>query len=222
MIVPEEQVCPLCCYGDAIAYHQDKTRLYLNCRVCDLVFVPPAQHLSAVDEKACYDLHNNQADDPGYRRFLDRLFSPMCERLTPGASGLDIGCGPGPTLSGMFEDMGHAVALYDPFYAPDTSVLSARYDFITLSEVIEHMATPGSDMDNLWSCLKPGGWLGIMTKRVHDLEAFRGWHYITDPTHISYFSEETFRWMTARWTAMGHAANLTVVGSDVVLIEKGH
>ena len=81
MIDPEKQSCPLCDGAKIVPYHRDKVRDYLNCRTCDLVFVPPAQHLSAADEKAHYDLHDNQLGDPGYRRFLDRLFTPLNQRL---------------------------------------------------------------------------------------------------------------------------------------------
>ena len=58
--------CPLCGRTSIVPYHRDKARDYLNCRTCNLVFVPPAQHISASDEKACYDLHDNQPGDPGW------------------------------------------------------------------------------------------------------------------------------------------------------------
>ena len=185
------------------------------------MFVPCAQHLSAEREKAAYDLHDNQPDDPAYRRFLARLFTPLNQRLAANSQGLDFGCGPGPALAKMFEQAGHSVALYDPYYAPDESVLSARYDFITLSEVVEHMAEPGKELDGLWAALASGGWLGIMTKRVRDQEAFRTWHYITDPTHIGYFSQATFQWLCERWSSMGTPATMIIPGNDVVLVGKG-
>ncbi len=220
MAEPENHSCPLCGGTDVVAYHRDVVRDYLNCRTCDLVFVPPGQHLTAADEMARYDRHDNRPDDPRYRRFLDRLFTPLNQRLARNSRGLDFGCGPGPTLSKMFEDAGHSVALYDPYYAPDKSVLSARYDFITLSEVAEHLAEPGPELDALWAGLAPGGWLGIMTKRVRDQAAFSTWHYITDPTHIGYFSETTFQWLAGRWSSTGRPATLVIAGDDVVLIEK--
>ena len=212
--------CPLCNHDDTIAYHQDKVRPYLNCQNCDLVFVPPVHHLRAVEEKAYYDLHDNQLYDPAYRHFLDRLFSPLNQRLNPESCGLDVGCGPGPALAKMLEEAGHTVALYDPFYAPDKSVLSRDYDFITLSEVVEHMARPGKELKYLWTCLNPGGWLAIMTKRVRNQDAFKTWHYITDPTHISYYSETTFHWLTRHLSAPAAPATLTIIGNDVVLIQK--
>ena len=230
-----ENTCPLCGGGETAPYHRDKARDYWCCHICGLVFVPPGQHLSAEAEKACYDQHDNRPDDPAYRRFLDRLFTPLNQRLAPNSRGLDFGCGPGPTLSVMFEEAGHRVALYDPFYAPDKSVLAAgsgqpdqpdQYDFITLSEVAEHLAQPGKELDHLWSLLAPGGWLGIMTKRVaspptiKSLKAFTSWHYINDPTHICFFADATFRWLANRWSATGAPATLTIAGNDVVLLQK--
>ncbi|MFP6742599.1 MAG: class I SAM-dependent methyltransferase [Alphaproteobacteria bacterium] len=215
MTSSEQSACPLCGNTSIDPYHRDNVREYLFCRICQLVFVPPGQHLSAADEKACYDRHDNRPDDPRYRRFLDRLFAPLSQRLAPRAKGLDFGCGPGPTLSVMFEEAGHPMALYDPFYAPDRAVLPGPYDFITLSEVAEHLAAPGKELDNLWAALAPGGRLGIMTKRVRDPAAFKSWHYINDPTHVCFFSEATFRWLADRWSA-----TLDVVGDDVVLLEK--
>ena len=187
--------CPLCAAEDAPHFHRDARRDYHRCRRCDLVFVPPAFRLSAAEERAVYDQHQNSPHDPGYRRFLSRLHAPLCERLAPGARGLDFGAGPGPTLSVMFEEAGHPMAIYDPFYAPEASVLKAEYDFITASEVVEHLFAPGETLARLAAMLRPGGWLGLMTKRAGDHEAFARWHYILDPTHVAFFSEASFRWL---------------------------
>ncbi|MDA1100365.1 MAG: class I SAM-dependent methyltransferase [Proteobacteria bacterium] len=221
MMEAEAHICPLCSGASIVPYHSGQTRDYVHCRTCDLVFVPAAQHFPGKAQKTYYDLHDNRPDDPGYRRFLDRLFAPLVRRLAPNAQGLDFGCGPGPALSKMFEAEGHSVALFDPYYAPDISVLSASYDFITLSEVAEHLAQPGKELDGLWASLLPGGWLGIMTKRVRSQQAFKTWHYITDPTHIGFFSEATFHWLVGRWSALGTPATLVIAGDDVVLIRKG-
>lgn len=207
--------CPLCHAVASLAYHHDARREYRQCRVCALVFVPPAQRLGSEEERAVYDQHQNSPADPGYRRFLGRLFEPLRERLGPGAAGLDFGAGPGPTLSVMFEEAGHPMAIYDPFYAPDASVFARDYDFITATEVVEHLFAPGAELERLASRLRPGGWLGLMTKRVTSQEAFRRWHYILDPTHVCFFSEDTFRWL-------GEQLRMTVTFSaaDVVLLRK--
>ncbi|WP_163560390.1 class I SAM-dependent methyltransferase [Halomonas sp. NO4] len=209
------QTCPLCASSDCLPYHRDARREYHQCRCCDLVFVPPEYHLSPAAEKAEYDKHENHPDDPGYRRFLSRLVTPLRERLAPGARGLDFGAGPGPTLSVMFAESGHPMALYDPFYAPDDRVLNGTYDFITATEVVEHLHAPGRELTRLAALLVPGGWLGIVTKRVRSREAFAGWHYIQDPTHVGFFSEATFRWLADRLEM-----RLELPAADVALLQK--
>lgn len=208
-------VCPLCAVLGAEFFHRDKRREYRRCGVCRLVFVPQRYFLSAAEEKACYDLHQNDPQDVDYRRFLGQLFNPLIARLPPGAGGLDFGSGPGPTLSVMLAEAGFPTAIYDPFYAPDESVWSRTYGFITASEVVEHLHRPKPDLERLWHVLKPGGWLGIMTKRVRDAEPFSDWHYKNDPTHVAFFAEETFVWLAAHWSS-----RLEIAGPDVVLLQK--
>ncbi len=207
--------CPLCDGGRTENYFLDRRRPYLRCAICALVFVPPSYHLDREAEKAEYDLHDNRVDDPGYRRFLSRLAEPLLQRLPPASSGLDFGCGPGPALAAVLAGAGHSVALYDLFYFPDPRVLNARYDFICATEVVEHLHRPGAELDRLWQCLRPGGWLGVMTKLLRSREAFAGWHYKNDATHVCFFSEATWRW----W-ADARGATLERVGADVMLLRK--
>ena len=179
--------CPLCSLREIFDFHKDRSREYLRCKTCQLIFVPREYHLSPPDEKAEYDLHENSPDDPGYRKFLGRLYEPMNDRIAAESSGLDFGSGPGPTLSIMFEEAGHNVAIYDPFYSPDKTPLTRQYDFVTASEVVEHFRNPAKDLQRIWSCIKPGGLLGIMTKLALDQASFSNWHYKNDPTHVSFF-----------------------------------
>lgn len=209
------QACPLCQTRDAEAYFEDSRRRYLQCGTCDLVFVPPVYHLSSDAEKRRYDQHQNSPDDAGYRRFLSHIFMPMQARLNPNSWGLDFGSGPGPTLSRMFEEAGHTMAIYDPYYAKDESVWEQQFDFITASEVVEHLYQPGSELDRLWACLKPGGTLGVMTMLAPVREAFATWHYKNDMTHVSFFSRSTFEWLGQPW-----GSKPKFFDNDVVLFQK--
>ncbi len=207
--------CPLCTSETAITIHSDKDREYLQCQTCQLLFVPTKYFLSLEQEKARYDTHQNSPNDPRYRAFLNRLFIPLEKRLAPASRGLDFGSGPGPTLSVMFEEAGHPMAIYDHFYAPTTEVLGTEYDFITATEVIEHLHHPRQELDRLWTILKPGGVLGIMTQLAPNHDAFAQWYYTRDPTHVCFFRRATFEWLAVQWEAA-----LTFELNDVMVLEK--
>lgn len=207
--------CPLCQSIDTEHYFADKRREYLQCRQCDLVFVNPAQRLDSAQEKAHYDLHDNDPSDVGYRRFLSRLSQPILERIDPHSQGLDFGCGPGPTLSLMLQEQGHTMSLYDIYYHPDKQVLQTSYDFITATEVIEHLYEPDRVWQQWLNLVKPGGWIGLMTKMVIDVDAFANWHYKNDPTHVIFFSRATFQYLAER-----DQLELEFIGNDVILLRK--
>jgi hypothetical protein len=210
-----ENLCPLCQALDTFFLHKGKFRSYLQCNMCSLIFVPTSQRLTLKEEKSRYDLHQNSPDDSNYRKFLGRIFNPMQELIAPESKGLDFGSGPGPTLSLMFEEAGHIISIYDHFYANDVSVFEKQYDFITASEVVEHLFDPKNQLARLWNCIKSGGYLGIMTKLALDREAFASWHYKNDPTHVCFFTRSTFEWLAVQWKA-----ELTFADKDVVIIKK--
>jgi hypothetical protein len=54
-----------------------------------------------------------------------------------------------------------------------------------------------------------------MTKRVIDREAFSRCHYKSDPTHVCFFSTETFQWLADHWRSI-----LIFPSKDVVLFAK--
>ncbi|CAH0527319.1 class I SAM-dependent methyltransferase [Vibrio hippocampi] len=209
------ETCPLCSALSIQHYHSDKKRDYLQCQECQLVFVPRQQRLNADAEKEIYDLHLNDPNDSGYRRFLSRIVSPLAQRISPQSKGLDFGCGPGPTLSLMFEEQGHLMSLYDLYYYPELSVLNYQYDFITATEVIEHLYEPNTVWQQWLSLLKPSGWLGLMTKLVIDVEAFANWHYKNDQTHVVFFSRATFIYLAQR-----DNLEIEFIGNDVILLRK--
>lgn len=207
--------CPLCREKGNEEFYKDQRRNYFVCLHCHLVFVPPTQYLPEADEKAAYDHHQNSPTDPDYRRFLSRLFRPLQDRLAPNSQGLDFGSGPGPTLSIMFEENGHTVTLYDHYYAHNPAALHQPYDFITATEVVEHLHDPATILSQLWTLLKPGGYLGLMTKLVRDQEAFVTWHYKNDLTHVCFFSRATFEWLADQWQA-----ELEFFHNDAMLFRK--
>jgi SAM-dependent methyltransferase len=190
--------CPLCAHPAPLV-DEDRRRRYFQCPECRLIFADPASHLDAAAEKAVYDLHRNDPADAGYRAFLERLAAPLLARLRPGMQGLDYGCGPGPALSLMLRQARMHMTDYDPCYAPDPTALEREYDFVTCTEVVEHFKRPAQDWERLTRLLRPGGWLAVMTQLVISPERFRRWQYRNDPTHVAFYSAETFAWIGARF-----------------------
>ena len=78
-----------------------------------------------------------------------------------------------------------------------------------------HFYQPQNELELLLSLVKPGGWLGIMTKLARDESAFATWHYKNDLTHVSFFSKETFEFVAKRYQL-----ELEFVGNDVILLRK--
>jgi len=191
-------LCPLCGSDTIANFYTDQSRSYIRCSTCYLIHVPSEFHLAQDDEHRRYDSHQNSPADSGYRSFLSRLLTPLLPRLKPGQSGLDFGCGPGPTLSVMLQEYGFSMAVYDPFYAVDTTVLQRRYDFITCTEVIEHFARPDIEWRQLLELLNNGGRLAIMTAFYNEQMSFADWYYKNDPTHIGFYSTATFDWLALR------------------------
>lgn len=185
--------CPVCEGASARVLETVDEKIYWRCERCMATFLDPAQLPSRALELEQYQLHENHPDDPGYRHFLSRLTAPLLERLAPTQQGLDYGCGPGPALAAMLREAGHSVALFDPLFRADYSVLDSVYDFVSCTEAVEHFHSPATEFRLFDKLLKPGAWLGIMTSFQTDDSRFANWHYRRDPTHVVFYREATFR-----------------------------
>ncbi len=107
------------------------------------------------------------------------------------------------------------MAIDDPLYFPDTSVLSARYDFITCTEVAEHLHAPLETFKRLEQMVRPGGWIGVMTCFQTADARFARWHYRRDPTHVVFYRERTMAWL-----AQNLGLNLEIPAKDVALFQQ--
>lgn len=199
--------CILCKSPDIKHFFEDSSEHhasnYYQCQNCRLIFAPSTDRPDRDEEFARYETHENDPEDEGYRNFLGQLFDPLNELLKPESKGLDFGSGPGPTLNLMFEEAGHEMSIYDSFYDDDASVFDETYDFITATEVVEHLFNPSKELERLWDCLRPGGYLGIMTKIAEDdVVFFANWHYRLDITHVTFYTKDTFYWLADHWNAL--------------------
>lgn len=187
--------CPLCKTTNSSKFYKEKFREYLRCLSCDFIFVPKMYHLSDAEEKSRYDTHNNDPNDHRYRHFLSQLLVPLLERIQQKSNGLDFGSGPGPTLSLMLEECGHSVDLYDKFYANDISVFEKKYDFITATEVVEHLSEPMAEISRLIEMLNNQGHLAVMTQILTPQIDFSSWYYKNDPSHIGFFTKKSLSFL---------------------------
>lgn len=187
--------CLLCGYSNLSCYSEK----YLKCDQCHLVFKHPNDYLNLDEEKKRYANHQNSIEDTGYVKYLSEILKPLTNSINLGAKGLDFGCGPGPTLSRLISDLGYECDYYDPAFFNDTSKLAKKYDFITSTEVFEHMHTPGLEIERLWSMLETGGVLAIMTVFYpKEEDDFKLWWYKNDPTHVCFYNEEVFKFLAER------------------------
>lgn len=111
---------------------------------------------------------------------------------------LDFGCGPGPVLQVLLEKLGYATDIYDPYFYPAQGFLKKRYDLITCTEVLEHLKNPFASIRILEVLLEKGGILAVTTLFHTSAENFKSWWYRKEPTHITFYSQKTFRWLAER------------------------
>jgi len=168
------------------------------------------------DERARYEHHQNIVEDPGYLSYLSKIEQDCEPHLKKGDFGLDFGCGPSPLLGNIFSERGFATNSYDLFFNPYLEYQKSNYDFIILSEVIEHLRNPYDIMLELKGLLKSKGIIFIKTKLYPEKDLFHDWFYKRDLTHIQFFSEASLHSL---------AQNLDMkfigkVGSDLYLLRN--
>ena len=188
--------CPLCDSSTSL-WMETNVKFY-RCKSCMLVFKDRSVLLPAQAEKFRYEQHNNDPKDSRYLAFLNKLLNPLNDKLSPKSSGLDFGCGPTKVAEQILQSYGHKVQSYDPYFFPDESLLSNQYDFISCSEVFEHFHNPAKELQLLNSCLRPSGLLAVMTSSYPAKDDFANWYYWKDPTHVSFYSKETFKFIAEK------------------------
>lgn len=190
--------CPLCdanLHGTSFETARRPRQTFWRCGSCDLVTKDPGDHVSPEEERRIYELHENGGE--GHRAFLRPVADAVARLVPPGARGLDWGAGPVPLLSKMLAERGFSVETYDPHFGP-RDVPPGEFDFVTLTEVIEHFREPRRDLERVRGSLAPGGRLFVYTSphpggAPDELAAFfENWGYRGDPTHVSFFGERTF------------------------------
>ena len=186
-------ICIVCKHNNAVVFKNIKQKRYWKCSYCEAIFLDEKFYLSSKDEYKHYLTHNNDVNDPRYKKFLSHLILPLIERIKLNSIGLDYGCGPGPALSLILKEKGYQMFNYDPFFHPKKRNLLKKFDFISCTETVEHFHNPFSEFKRFNELLNNNGIIGIMTNFHSKQYIFENWYYIKDPTHVIFYNKKTFQ-----------------------------
>ena len=185
-------ICIVCKNSNTEVFANLDDKKYWKCGTCKAIYLDKRNYLHSKEEYAHYLTHNNDIEDERYKLFLSKLMNPLIKELKENSTGLDYGCGPGPALAKMLEEIGHKIYVYDPFFFPIHENLSKKYDFICCTETIEHFHDPYKEFHNFNELIINKGVIGLMTNFYTDDNLFEDWYYRKDPTHVVFYCEETF------------------------------
>ena len=187
-----KQTCRLC-NSQAEFFHQNAQKYY-RCPNCKAIFTAKEDLVSLENEKERYELHDTEIDE-GYKKFVSPITSNILNDFSSSAKGLDFGSGRSQVVSKVLQEYGYVVQNFDPFFANKPELLEQRYDYISSCEVIEHFYEPKKEFAFLKSMLKKGGKFYLMTEVYNDTIEFASWYYKNDPTHVFFYTLETFLWI---------------------------
>ncbi|WMI69319.1 class I SAM-dependent methyltransferase [Mangrovimonas sp. YM274] len=175
--------------------NQKADAYYFICHTCGAFVMDKLQYFTTEQEKAHYESHNNDVNDPGYQTFTSPITNAILKAQTPEHLGLDYGCGSGPVITKMLQEQQYQVNLFDPYFYPDQSYKNHRYDYIFSCEVFEHFYHPKQEIAQLVGLLQPEGRLYIMTHLYQGHPDFNTWYYRKDATHVFIYTEQTMRYI---------------------------
>lgn len=190
-------ICPLCSSTGPFQKHEDAMKRFLySCKTCNLVFAGREFLLSPENEKERYLNHQNSLTNEKYMNYIASLSNPLLKFIQPGAKGLDFGCGPAMALSEVLSKKGIKCKSYDPFFFP--LLTEESFDFIFAVETVEHFHEPFKEFKKIVNLLSQNGLLFIITSFCNLNTDFKTWYYSRDITHVSFFKEQTFVWLSEK------------------------
>ena len=183
------------CSRESSSFVDEKLSIkYYHCVACQYIFKSPEHHQDFSTQKERYNLHENDENDEGYQAYFQRFLDFTLPLVSKPKTALDFGCGRSSLLATLLEKEGMNCDYYDPIYHPSTSDDSKKYELIVSTEVFEHLHQPREVFESLLRRLEEGGYLALQTQfHPNDTEAFKKWYYHQDPTHIVFFTAQTFR-----------------------------
>ncbi|AXT63440.1 class I SAM-dependent methyltransferase [Aquimarina sp. AD10] len=186
--------CTLC-GSETILFSKLRKRIFLRCQTCRAIVLHKDHYLTPEQEKERYELHHNDINDLGYKKFVSPIIQAVENDYNPNHFGLDFGSGSGPIVTSLLSKKGYQITMYDPFFTPNTNALSAKYDYIICCEVMEHFYDPAKEFKLLYSLLNQNGSLYCKTNLFKSSIDFTSWWYKNDSTHVFFYTSETLNWI---------------------------
>jgi hypothetical protein len=209
--------CKICNYDTKAFDDVELQKQFYICPNCHCIVLDPRFYLSLEKENSLYNNHHNSLENEGYVKMFEDFLDYFWNDLTCKEKALDFGSGPTPVLAQLLRRREVKIDHYDKFYQPIQCFENQTYDFITSTEVFEHLDDPVATLSLLSQHLKPKGFIALMTLFHTNNEAsFLKWWYRRDPTHITFYTAYTLE-------VLAHKCGLEVLKTDgkrIALLQK--
>lgn len=196
----------------------------VRCDKCGLLYLNPQPTYEELRPHYPYDYepHVGSREEQlnwlrriDYRYGIEKRYRAIMRYCKGPGTMLDVGCGPGTFLAGMREH-DWRVAGIEPSPGPatyareelglevevcpfeDATLPGARYDLVTMWNVLEHLSDPSDALRRVTAALKPGGLLvfAIPGTESYDRKIFgRYWAGYDIPRHLYVFPPATLEKM---------------------------
>lgn len=221
-----DAACALCRGRGRRARFDDEPWSVVECTDCGLTYVTPQLAPAALVERVYDDEYwdsraprlRGYADYRGrvdlHVRTFERRWRALARHVPRTGRALDVGCADGTFLALLaargFDVLGlepsagirrDAIRRLGPGRVlgrtlAEAELPTARFDLVTLWDVVEHLPDPRADLDRLRRALAPDGRLVIETQDVRSLAARllgRRWHHFKHAEHLHHFHAGTLR-----------------------------
>jgi SAM-dependent methyltransferase len=220
--IGSDRFCRICQFPSTLFYRD--TRTFLKCPNCSLIFTndlpkkaAEESHYKTQWQTTALDFWGSQAT--GLISYIGKYgILPDNHRI------LDFGSGSGE-LAQELQRRGYRVTALEPMtdgYLKDQNY-PFFFDAVVAIEVIEHLPNVWEELQEIEKVLKPEGIILFSTGLTNPfidlpdaVEQFKEWWYKDDPTHISFFCNQTLSIM-----AEMKNYSIEIFGDKVFIIKSG-
>jgi len=188
------------CRSPSTLFFQDQ-RTFYKCTECSLIFTEDFASKEA--EEKHYKSQWATTDPDFWKGQVDVLLQLINNYPSPQHI-LDFGSGSGE-MTHEFRTRGYDVTPLEPMthgYLKDQNY-PVKFDVVIAVEVIEHLLEPWDELREIEKVMTPNGivvFTSLLTNpfidRLDARDQFKNWWYKDDPTHVSFFCNQTLSKMS--------------------------